>query len=269
MSSVPSASLCRTGFESITLDSPGRGLTRGGWDAPSRAGPTLPAEPHQLFPTLESLNTGALSASAALEFGPEREAVPGPTGSRTLELLFLLADPQPHATDAGSPRERPLGTPQEGAASPVSPPPRKFAVARPDGWISLRTPRKLLLRLRPVPIPQRRGHSPSTHGGETPPSHPHRVAWTPLGGFFHVASHSVCVCGAAGMTLKPTQPPLPRCAGVASLPCPAVAPPGHRRGRSSPTQRGNSSTWGPSLSLPPGSCVWGILLLQVLNLLKH
>ncbi|RMB98116.1 hypothetical protein DUI87_25594 [Hirundo rustica rustica] len=35
-------------------------------------------------------NTGALSKSQTLEFGLERMAVPGPTGSRTLELLFLL-----------------------------------------------------------------------------------------------------------------------------------------------------------------------------------
>lgn len=75
--------------------------------APARR---VPAEPHQLFPTLEPLNTGALSASRTLEFGPEREAVPGPTGSRTLELLFLLAgppSPTPQTPGAPGSRQRP------------------------------------------------------------------------------------------------------------------------------------------------------------------
>lgn len=71
-------------------------------------------------------NTGALSKSQMLEFGLERMAVPGPTGSRTLELLFLLLGPGPLPTDfpetpGPTNGHVPLGTTGEGAASTSSP----------------------------------------------------------------------------------------------------------------------------------------------------
>lgn len=61
-----------------------------------------------------------------LEFGLGRMAVPGPTGSRTLELLFLLLGPGPLPTDLSEtpgPADGhvPLGTTGEGAASTPSP----------------------------------------------------------------------------------------------------------------------------------------------------
>lgn len=63
--------------------------------APSCTGPEVSDVPRQFFTTLELLDTGALSKSETLEFGLERKAVPGRTGSRTLELLFLLVGPGP------------------------------------------------------------------------------------------------------------------------------------------------------------------------------
>lgn len=71
-------------------------------------------------------NTGALSERQTLEFALERKAVPGPTGSRTLELLFLLLGPGPLPTDfpetpGPANGHVPLGTTGEGAASTSSP----------------------------------------------------------------------------------------------------------------------------------------------------
>lgn len=66
-------------------------------------------------------------------------------------------------------------------------------------------------------IDPRRRNSP-----ESPASSGVGPLW--VGFFTWPLAARVCVCGAASVTLKPTQPPLPRCAGVASLPSPAPAP---------------------------------------------
>lgn len=89
-------------------------------EAPSCAGPDVP---HHFFTTLELLNTGALSKSTMLEFGLERQAVPGLTGSHTLELLFLLVGPGPHLHSplTPGPRMDSLWTMREGAASSLAP----------------------------------------------------------------------------------------------------------------------------------------------------
>lgn len=89
--------------------------------APSCAGPDVP---HHFFTTLELLNTGALSKSTTLEFGLERQAVPGRTGSHTLELLFLLVGPGPplhSAPKTPGPGMDSLWTTKEGAASSLAP----------------------------------------------------------------------------------------------------------------------------------------------------
>lgn len=76
--------------------------------APSCTGLVVPDVPHQFSTTLELLNTGALSKRETLEFHQERKAVPGRTGSCTLELLFLLVGPGP---SPAAPLHRPLETP--------------------------------------------------------------------------------------------------------------------------------------------------------------
>lgn len=141
---------------------PGLPHPRARMGVPSCTGPAIPDVPHQFFTTLELLNTGALSKSETLVFGLERKAVPGRTGSRTLELLFLLVGPGPSpAAPLHGPPEAPA--PANGLSSvdnkrrrsfnisPVCPPPRctlTFTVSR-SGWINSRTPLKTPLRLCP------------------------------------------------------------------------------------------------------------------------
>lgn len=153
--------------------------------APSCTGPEVSDVPRQFFTTLELLDTGALSKSETLEFGLERKAVPGRTGSRTLELLFLLVGPGP---SPAAPLHRPPQRPQdpqtdcplwtrEGAASTFTLPVPLLAVLfnfhRIQVWMDkLKNPTKDAAEA--VPRPNHAwGHLPSTHGRKITVSHLH------------------------------------------------------------------------------------------------
>lgn len=225
-------------------------------------------------------NTGALSKSQTLEFGLERTAVPGPTGSSTLELLFLLLGPGPLPTDfpetpGPANGHVPLGTTGEGAASTSSP--LFFVLLNPISmwdilvWMD-KTPTQAAAEAMPylgtlVPKP-----------GVT--NDQHLPTFSVVGSVF-VRSEAACA-ELPGQLWSQCQP-LPRCAALAKpgVPCRARPSPWEHQdlcpGRisvsgerwCSPKSWDGSSC---SLSLPSqiyAGGIWDILLLQVLQLLNY
>lgn len=165
--------------------------------APSCTGPVVPDVPRQLSATLELLNTGALSKRETLEFHLERKAVPGRTGSRTLELLFLLVWPRAipcSPLETPGPLNRPFSADSRRRCSfhvcPACPPLLTVLCHRIQVWMDKpKNPTEDAAEA--VPRPNHMwGCLPSTHGRKINPKPPVLSV---------VGTHFLCLPAARGL----------------------------------------------------------------------